>query len=749
MKLGVVAEEDRLPDSPDTVVVVEPNVGARARTKGHLYVVVTSTISTQRAAEATRLAAETIQNAYYYDESAGIRVCIEKAISAANKRLGHMRDRNGLVTDIPGSGPIGVAVAVVRANELYVATVGPAEAYLIRGARLSTLPDPHRERGLPTSDPLPEVWRGELSVGDSLVLISPNVMARLGADELKDAMVTLHPQSAMEHLHHRFVLADGHGSDGALAIEATEVSTTLQQRSLVAVRPPEPLAGLPNRSPIPLADTVTDGVAAVQAGAQKAQAAAGGVLSGFVRQLQDLLPRRNAPYRRVTTLSARRDVQRRAAVAVLVFVAVVGGLGMGYWVFTGSGGSSRVISSANAGQAAIDRARSDLEKVYGSTANSGVNLVANDPARAMQLLTDAHAQLAVAEKAGIPASVAAPLRTRVVAGLDALYKMSDVSAATIFQMPENDPPIAIKGLVRGPDGTPYILDSGTKAVYRVDLQSKAASVVLRAGQKLAGGADAAEPKLITVGGPDLLVLDAGNTLWRWRPADAKGKGSLARVRVTGSASWGEDISGIGTYVRNANAGLYNLYVIDPSAQQILAYSPAADGSGFPAAPTGRLATARPVDTMRSLYIDGDIFAIENGKVERFVSGRTDGWEAGSPGDELLRKAPVYELISSGADRRTGRLYAWDPGNRRVVAFDKVDGRFRFQYRLPADATEWTDIRGMYVLPGVADQPDTLVWASANAIHDAVLEAVVVAGPSPAASGSASAAPGGSGALPAP
>ena len=39
MKLGVVAEEDRLSDSPDTVVVVEPSVGARARTKGHLYVV--------------------------------------------------------------------------------------------------------------------------------------------------------------------------------------------------------------------------------------------------------------------------------------------------------------------------------------------------------------------------------------------------------------------------------------------------------------------------------------------------------------------------------------------------------------------------------------------------------------------------------------------------------------------------------------------------------------------------------------
>ena len=128
-------------------------------------------------------------------------------------------------------------MAVVRGSEMYVATVGPAEAYLIRQARLSTLPDPHRERGLPSGDLEPDVWRGEISVGDSLILVSPNVIAKLGADELKDAMLTLHPQSAMEHLHHRFVAADGSGSDGAIAFEATEVSSTSRARTLVPVRP--------------------------------------------------------------------------------------------------------------------------------------------------------------------------------------------------------------------------------------------------------------------------------------------------------------------------------------------------------------------------------------------------------------------------------------------------------------------------------------------------------------------------------
>ena len=262
LKLGIVAEHDRLDDSPDTLVVVEPSVGSVARSKGNLYLLVTSRISSRHALEATRLAAETIRNEYYYDESAGIRVCLQKAIATANKRLLHQADRLGLKSP-DGNGPIGVGVGVVRGNEMYVATVGPAEAYLIRQARLST----HRERGLPSNGLEPEVWRGEVTVGDSLVLISPNIVARLGADELKDAMVTLHPQSAMEHLHHRFRAADGSGSDGAIAFEATEVAPTTRGRTLVPVRPAEPLAGAPDRSPIPLADNVQAAGAAMSAAA--------------------------------------------------------------------------------------------------------------------------------------------------------------------------------------------------------------------------------------------------------------------------------------------------------------------------------------------------------------------------------------------------------------------------------------------------------------------------------------------------
>ena len=383
MKLGVVAEHDRLADSPDTLVVVEPSVGSVARSKGHLYLLVTSRISSRHALEATRLAAETIRNEYYYDESAGIRVCLQKAIATANKRLAHQADRLGIKTS-DGNGPIGIGVAVVRGSEMYVATVGPAEAYLIRQARLSTLPDPHRERGLPSGALEPDVWRGEISVGDSLVLVSPNVIAKLGADELKDAMLTLHPQSAMEHLHHRFVAAEGSGSDGAIAFEATEVSSTSRARTLVPVRPAEPLAGAPDRSPIPLADNVQAAGIAVSAAAGSARTAAGGALEQVVERVQGLMPRRKPAYRRVTPLATRRETQRRAALAILALVLVVGGLGLAVYAF-GSNSPKEAISSVNAGQKALDQARADLAKVSGP----GIDLVVDEPDQALKLLTDA------------------------------------------------------------------------------------------------------------------------------------------------------------------------------------------------------------------------------------------------------------------------------------------------------------------------------------------------------------------------
>ncbi|MBF8289194.1 MAG: hypothetical protein HW391_162 [Chloroflexi bacterium] len=736
MKLGAVADQDRLADSPDTVVVVEPTVGSRARSKGQLYLLVTSTVPGPRSREATRLVADAIRHEYYYDESAGIRVCLVKAILAANKRLGHARERAGLAGpggSVSGAAPIGVGIAVVRDHELYVATVGPAEAYLSRGARLSTLPDPHRERGLPTPDLEPDVWRGEIAVGDQLALVSPNLLARLGAEALKDALVTLHPQPAMEHLHRRFIEAGGTGSDGGIILEAAEVSATRANRTLVPVRPAEPLAGAPDRSPIPLADTVSGGVAAAQAGALRARRAAGGILGRTIGRLQDALPSRSPGPRRITPMSARRETQQRAAVAILVLVAVAGSLGLAASLLDGRPSPGAVIASVEVGQLALEQARSNLDRVRGP----GVDLVASEPATAERLLTDTLAQLDLAEESGIAKATTVPLRDQAIAALDRLFGMVDVSPTDVFTFPL-DAGVDLAALIRGPDGAPYVLDPKTASVYRINLAERAAVAIFRDGTRAAGTTEAA-PVFIAVGGPDLLVLDVKNVLWRWRPADDTGRGTTTKVKVTGSAEWGDDLRAIGTYLRDIGAGLYNLYIVDPSEQEILAYAPAADGSGFPAAPAKRLTTPRPVDEVTCLFIDGDIWVADGGEILRVVAGTTAGWTAAALPDAILRDAASYTCVTSGTVRREGRIYGYDPANERLAAFIKASGDFVEQYRLAGGAVDWADARGWYVEPGIADAPDTIVWITATAIRKAVLEAAT-SGPgstTPVPSGAAS------------
>ena len=727
MKLGFVADTDRLADSPDTIRHHEPEVGAVVRSKGQLYLVVSSRVPGQKARDATRLVADTIENEYYYDESAGIRVCIEKAIRSANKRLAASGDRYGLGHPTDGNGPIGVAAAVVRGNELYVATVGPAEAYLIRQARLSTLPDPHRERGLPSDGLEPEVWRGEISVGDSLVLASENLVAKLGPDELKDALVTLHPQSAMEHLHHGFVTANGSGSDGALAVEATEVSSTSKQRTLVPVRPPEPLAGSPDRSPIPLADSAAGGVAAVSASASRAKTAAGGAAGRFVRRLQDLLPSRGAGHRRVTTASSRAETQRRAAVAILALVVIVSVLGVGAWALGGTG-SSNPRASITVATSALEVVRDDLAKVSAP----GIDLIRDDPRQAEQLLLEANGKLDEALAAGVATATLDPLRLQVNKGLDTIYSVVPVASTVGFSFPTTQA-ADLGTVILGPGGVPFVLDHATKAVYRVDLATKKATLVIKAGQ-VAAGATAAEPKFLatgggdpTKGGRDLLILDARNVLWKWRPADTKGRGTLTRIPVHGSASWGTDVKGIGTFNRGTTgtAG-YNLYIVDPSQQQILTYTPAADGSGYPANPTGSLATAQPLDDVDMMFIDGDIWFAQGGAVKRVKPAA--GWKPGALPDTELRPTSRYTALGTYDDRGTGIIYAYDATNERIVTFDKAagddgSGKYEHQYRLANGATGWGDLRSFYVVAGTATQPPVVVWVDSRNVGVAPLTEV--------------------------
>ena len=86
-------------------------------------------------------------------------------------------------------------------------------------------------------------------------------------------------------------------------------------------------------------------------------------------------------------------------------------------------------------------------------------------------------------------------------------------------------------------------------------------------------------------------------------------------------------------------------------------------------------------------------------------------------------ADLDRAVDGTGERRVGNVYAFDRPNARIIALDKTDGSYRGQYRLAGGAEDWSDLRSMYIIPGIEEGPPTVVWLSENAVHQAVLEAV--------------------------
>lgn len=716
LKYGLVSEEDRLSNSADSIVVTEPTTGSKARTKGSLYLIVCTKQAGGRTRDACRLVADTIRREYYYDESAGISIVLEKAVRTANRKLRQSREGGGLAAY-----SIGITLAVVRGSELYVATAGDANAYLIRSARL-LMPEHHSGVGLPAADNLRlGVWRGDFAVGDSLVLCSRNLVEVVGTEELKNAVVTLHPQSAVEHLHHLFVAAAGEGSDAVIALEATEVSLSRVEHRLVPVSPAEPLAGAPEHSPIPLADQVAAIGSAVRDRAGAARTGIRDGVSGTVGRILDLMPRRRAGYKRMHTAAESNESRRRASIAAIALVAVVVVLGALVW-YLGPFRTESPINNTPDAAAALADATDKANQVFGPT-----DLLHTDPTTAQQLLQKAWDDLDSA-KSGVDATAWTRVETQVANGLDTLFNTTPVAGTRFYSAPAGE---LISALVVGPDNAAYAI-VGT-GVVRVDPTNGSVATIVQTGSGSAQGM--AQPRLLALGGPDLLIVDTSGGLWRWRPSDAQGGGTLGQVRVAGDQVWGPGVVDIGTFVINADQGSYRIYVPYPSAQQILRYEPTADGSGFSAPAPYFLGTTEDVAAFKQLMIDGDVYAVTEPALKRYFTGRDSGFSLDpAPDDQNMRPGHLYELVAATGSKGNGDLFLWDKQWSRILVYDKLNGTYAQQYIAANGAPPFSDLAGMYIVDRGVIQPPILVWARPDGLYQVPLVAPQTPVGSPAPSG---------------
>ena len=73
----------------------------------------------------------------------------------------------------------------------------------------------------------------------------------------------------------------------------------------------------------------------------------------------------------------------------------------------------------------------------------------------------------------------------------------------------------------------------------------------------------------------------------------------------------------------------------------------------------------------------------------------------------------------------------------MIALAKDGGAIVGQFRLAGDDPAWSDLRGMYVVAGLGDEPATLVWIDKNRLMSSILEAVQTPTASPGPSSEAS------------
>jgi len=406
--------------------------------------------------------------------------------------------------------------------------------------------------------------------------------------------------------------------------------------------------------------------------------------------------------------------RRRRSAAILLAAVLVAGAG-GATALVLSGSTPELDAAAKAREALRNAEISISEALDPQT-----NLLVNDPSRVKSLLLSAVANLNLAESGGGPASQIASLRNQATETLNKIFLVNNTTPIELFNFEAAGASVKVEAIVQGPDGLPYVIDNVTGAVYRIDAERGRATVVYQPGFDLYG-TRTGRALLLAASGPDLVVFDASSNLWRWRPSDGAGKGTLVKLRVRDGELWGSDIKAIVGFAADPGTGLYRLYVVDPSARQILRYQPAPDGTGYPATPTAYLINPMALGTMTSIAIDGDVYMTSDGVLRRYSGGAADDWSPAEIGDELLRPLLTPTLVMSAGASRTGIVYVWDSSAHRVIAYSKASsGAMLAQYIIGDQAGPVGEILGGYILPAADGGAPTFVWAEAGRVRSAVL-----------------------------
>ena len=734
-RIGLPSAEERPADAFDVVAFHEPAVGAQARTKGSIFLLAQLTGGGTGLATAAREALEALQREYYYDLSAGVLVALTKALSSANRRLYHQRRRLA----IPRRAGVSVVAVVVRGREAHVAKLGPASAVVVREGRMYEVPPPPavteedprlRRRRIAATlgealEVEPYIWHGALATGDRIALVSRNVAHTVGVDELKRSLAEMRPSQAVEHLQQVFAIRGGAGSDGMLAIEVDEIAPTATTHQLEPVRPAEPFAGLPDQSPVPLADAIGRGLHHAGNAAEDARAAFGRGVLRVLSWILAFVPRRNPEYPRSIPRTAEREAGRRRRLGLAGMAVVAGIMAAGATVAAvPSVRPTDAIPRASTARQAIAEAVELVDAVEERV--DGADLVDRDPEQAVELLADAHAAVERAMGVGVAPDQLAAIRGRIDGRLDALYRVARIDRAdVVVDLAETFDDVDPADMVAASDGSLWIVEVGRGRVIRVDPADGSTTIIYRAGQELDSGETPAEPWLIATAATDVVVIDRARTAWRIDLAEQVPR----RMEMSGVTELSPDTTLIGALQHRPPLEIFNLYVVDPDSGGIDRWSPpAVIPVTYPDPPQPFLTDVPDLDPRlaRDLRVDVNAWLLHASTVTRVDFGtpaEQADYSLDAPPDADVRPRLDYRILDGATVGDRELLYVYDAANARIIAFQRADGAFVRQWMADADGLSagiLDDVRAISV-SSVADGPPAVYLLTPDGVLRLVLE----------------------------
>jgi len=732
-RYGLVPDADRAADATDLVRVNEPTVGAPVRTKGSLYLLAQLTNPTTGTIRAARESLEAIEHEYYYDLSAGPQDTLARAVAQANRRLFHGRGRAGLAK----GAALSIVGAVIRTGELHVAKIGPAGAIIVRGDRIFELPPPVAapaddfgpERRVATSlgealEVEPVTWSGELTGGDRVALVSRNLAEVVGAEDTRTALLEGRPAAAAARIHELFRERGGTGSDGLITIELTAIGLTTTTHRLEPVRPADPLAGLPDRSPVPGADAVGGAIRRADRAVDSAQSRVGSSLDLAFSRLMSLMPRRRVDYPRQVVRTEAVEARRRRRIGIVGMVAVAATLAVGVTVASyPSLDPTQAIPRLTVAREAVAEAEDRISTVEARV--DGQDLVDRDPERAKGLLAEAAVALDRAEGAGVTAAALEPLRIRLDGRLDAIYGVTRIrELTTIADLASQFTAVEATRMVAASDGSLWVLDTGRGRVFRVDPVAGTTEAVYRAGQQLDGGV-AGDPWLLATAATDAVIVDRDHQAWRADLVERVPRAMpLAGIETLDSAS-----TLMTALQHRPPLEIFTLYAVDHATGDVWKWTPpAVIPVTFPDPAESFLTDPADLDPAAAtdLRADANLWLLHRTTITRVNFGTPvpqSDFSLDRPPDAAVRDPLDYRLVDAATVGDRDEFFVYDRGNARIIAFNRADGSFLRQWMAPRrgdGAAILDEVVGMAVL-STPDGPPVAYLCTPDRVIRVVLE----------------------------